>query len=190
MTDTLSPTRTRCQPLQLGAAASRMIAAGLALAAAGIGAGCALGLGSPEWRGVFFHAYLVGFVFYLSITLGALFFVTIHHLCRSGWSVTLRRLAEAIGGNMALMAVLFVPLCWPGELYPWARPEAVADDKLLAMKAGYLNPGAFLARCLGYFAVWGFLAWFLRSRSIRQDASGDAGSPWPWSGSAAPESWP
>ena len=162
------------EAVQLGAAGPRMIAVGLVLAAAGIGAACALGLGAPEARKVFFHAYLVGFVFYLSITLGALFFVLLHHLCRAGWSVTLRRLAEGLCGNIGLMTILFLPiLLGLDELYEWAVPHAAAHDKLLAAKAAYLNPTAFAARSIVYFAVWGFLGWFLRSRSLRQDATGD-----------------
>ncbi len=74
---------------------------------------------------LFYHAYLVAFVFYLTITLGSLFFVLLHHLSRAGWSVTLRRLAEALSGNVALMAILFVPLAFNlQEIYPWAEQKA------------------------------------------------------------------
>ena len=70
---------------------------------------------------LFAHAYLVAFTFYLSIALGALFFVMLHHLSRAGWSVTLRRLAEALSANLFLLAplaLLLVP-AMPG-LYEWA----------------------------------------------------------------------
>ena len=64
----------------------------------------------------------MAFVFYLTITLGSLFFVMLHHLARAGWSVTLRRLAEAFSGNVALMAILFVPLAFNlNAIYPWAE---------------------------------------------------------------------
>ena len=79
-----------------------MIAPALIAAAAGGGVAWYCGRGfanAPTYYAfspVFYHAYLVAFVFYLTITLGALFFVMLHHLARSGWSVTLRRLAEAL----------------------------------------------------------------------------------------------
>ncbi len=47
----------------------------------------------------FFHAYLVSFCFYLSISLGGLFFVALQHASRAGWSVAVRRVAEIIAAN-------------------------------------------------------------------------------------------
>jgi len=99
-----------------------MIVPGLILAA--VGAVLAVACGLRSGSTIFFHAYLVAFVFYLTITLGSLFFVLLHHLSRAGWSVTLRRLAEALGGNVVLMAVLFLPIVFGlSEIYPWAEPQ-------------------------------------------------------------------
>ena len=123
---------------------------------------------------MFAHAYLVAFTFYLSIALGALFFVMLHHLSRAGWSVTLRRVAEALSANLIFLAplgLLLLPSMF--ELDEWSRPGAAYVDPKLAAKVAYLNPTAFMLRMAGYFIVWVFLAWFFRSRSIRQDASGD-----------------
>ncbi len=122
---------------------------------------------------LFAHAYLVAFTFYLSIALGALFFVMLHHISRAGWSVTLRRLAEALSANLFLLAplaLLLAPAIF--GLYEWAVPESVGR-RLLGDKATYLTPPWFMLRLAGYFAVWVFLAWYFRSRSIRQDADGE-----------------
>ena len=78
---------------------------------------------------LFYHAYLVAFVFYLTITLGSLFFVLLHHLARAGWSVTLRRLAEALSGNVALMAILFVPLAFNLQEFTPGRNKRPANIK-------------------------------------------------------------
>ena len=48
---------------------------GLVLAVIGAAVAVVCGLGSGTSRSIFFHAYLVAFVFYLTITLGSLFFV-------------------------------------------------------------------------------------------------------------------
>jgi hypothetical protein len=163
-------------PMRLGAPGSRMIAAGLVLAAVGFGAACALGLADPPSQKIFWHAYLVSFTFFLSITLGALFFVMLHHLSRAGWSVTVRRLSEGLSGNVALMALLFLGLLpGLGTLYEWAHPGAAARLGILPDKAAYLSPAAFVLRFAVYFAVWGGLTWLLRRRSIAQDATGDVG---------------
>jgi hypothetical protein len=153
--------------------AARMSVPGAVLAVVGVGAAWGLAIRAPQTHSLFYHAYLVAYAFYLSITLGALFFVMLHHLSRAGWSVTLRRPAEALAGNIGLMGVLAVPLLLEvSDVYGWAQP-GVAADAARSAKAAYLSPNAFLIRLVAYFAVWGFLAWYLRSRSIRQDADGD-----------------
>jgi len=120
------------------------------------------------------HTYLVSFAFYLSLSLGGLFFVLLQHCTRAGWSVTVRRLAEALARNLELMAALTLPvLLGLHSLYHWSHPETVAGDPVLAGKAGYLNPVFFAIRLAVYFAVWTLLAWYFFARSTRQDGSGD-----------------
>ena len=80
----------------------------------------------------FYHAYLVNFAFFLSIALGALFFVLIQHLTRAGWSVTVRRIAEVLAAAMPALAVGFAPIAIAvlvnhGELYPWANESGRHD---------------------------------------------------------------
>ena len=115
--------------LRLGPAVQQMFVPGLVLAAVGFRRVRPLRLQVICRHALFYHAYLVAFVFYLTITLGSLFFVMLHHLARAGWSVTLRRLAEALSGNVALMAMLFLPLAFGlQEIYPWAKPPAAAPS--------------------------------------------------------------
>jgi hypothetical protein len=121
----------------------------------------------------FYASYLVAWLFAVSIALGGLFFVLLHHAVRAGWSTVVRRLAEHLAATMPLLAVLFVPVAVGlAELYPWARPEA-AGDPLLAAKAGWLSPGFFLVRAAVVLGAWSLLAWWFRRRSLAQDGSGD-----------------
>lgn len=79
-------------------------------------------LGSPAWRERLEASYLVAFAFYLSITLGALFFVVVQHLAKAGWSVAVRRVAEGLALNVGLCLLLFLPvLPMAGKLYPWMQ---------------------------------------------------------------------
>jgi hypothetical protein len=128
----------------------------------------------------FFHAYLVSFSFYLSISLGALFFVVLHHACRAGWSVSVRRVSEVLAANTLLMAVLFLPILIPvllgsTALYEWCDPEVVRGDHVLEGKQSYLNLPFFALRAVVYFGVWGGLTWYFWRRSLEQDKSGDVG---------------
>lgn len=122
----------------------------------------------------FFQAYLVSFCFFLSLSLGGLFFVMLQHLTRSGWSVALRRLAEVVAVNAVLMVLLFIPvILGMRHLYHWTHAEAAAHDHLLAWKRPYLNVPFFLGRCTFYFALWGVLASYFWRRSVEQDATGE-----------------
>ena len=129
----------------------------------------------------FYLSYLVGYMGALSICLGALFFVMIQHITRAGWSVVPRRVAENITAALPVMLVLFIPIIvgFDEHIYHhWSHavtdPNADGYDAVIAGKAGYLNKTFFFVRAVIYFAVWIGLAWFFRSRSIKQDETGDA----------------
>jgi hypothetical protein len=126
--------------------------------------------------GAFVRSYLVSYCFYLSLTLGALFFVILQHLTRSGWSVVVRRLAETVAADVTILAVLFIPIVLGAQgLFAWTQPDLAGHDALLRGKLPYLNLAFFLVRCVIYFAVWIALAWYFRRNSIAQDATGDPG---------------
>lgn len=125
-------------------------------------------------RGPAFGSYLVAYMLMLSLALGSLFFVILHHITGAKWSVTLRRLAEGTASTLPLFAILFIPVViGMKDLFVWSRPEVVEVDKLVQDKAGYLNTTFFLIRAVVYFAVWSLTAIFFAKRSLAQDA-GDA----------------
>lgn len=124
----------------------------------------------------FFRSYLVSYCYWLSLALGALFFVMLQHLTRASWSVVLRRLAETVAAALPLLGLLFLPLLIPlltgrGRLFPWAAPGS--GDALLEAKRPFLNPAFFVLRWAGYFAVWCWLARYLLALSLAQDRSGE-----------------
>jgi hypothetical protein len=159
---------------QLGDAPNRIVSIAGSLGVLGLVASGVLGFTGGADPARFYLSYLVAFMFFLSLTLGALFFVLIQHLTRAGWSVVIRRFAEGFAANSFLMAVLAMPiLLGMGSLYEWTRPEAVAHSALLAGKAPYLNQTFFLIRLAVYFLVWIGLSQYFFSRSVRQDTTGD-----------------
>jgi hypothetical protein len=118
----------------------------------------------------FFHSYLVAYEFWLTLALGALFFVMLHHLVSARWSIVLRRLSETIAQIIPFMAVLFIPiLIGLPYLYEWSHKESVAADALLRWKSSYLNVIFFIIRAVFYFAVWSYLARRLYKISLEQD---------------------
>jgi len=128
----------------------------------------------------FAYAYLTNFCFFVSIALGALFFVMSQHLTRAGWSVTIRRIAEYVASLVVLMLILFIPillLVLSGSPFPfeWNPESWVANagemSEIYSKKANYLNSLFFSARGIIYFVVWIGIAVFLLRNSLKQDQS-------------------
>ena len=143
----------------------------------------------------FAHIYLVNFAFVLTMCIGCLFFVTISHLTRAGWNVTLRRIAELYAQCIPVLFVLFLPILIPllfssDSLYVWNQngwslhgaEESViaelnkADAKLPPLeqlKSAFLNKTFFAIRWVVYFCIWGGMATFFLRTSLNQDQSGN-----------------
>ncbi len=156
-------------------AGGRRLMLGSALAgAAGLLLTLLGGLASPREA---LLAYLIAFVYWLGLSLGAVSLVLANHAAGARWNVTVRRIGESAGAVAPLFLLLFLPLLL-GARHVWfwvAPPEPVGKElhELLQHKHAYLNLGAFTVRALIYFAVWGAIAWRLRSLSLRQDETGD-----------------
>jgi hypothetical protein len=160
----------------LDALGPRLVRAGLATGAVMLAASAAMAWLVPGGWDRMLRSYLVAFVFFLSVSLGALFFVLLQHLVRAGWSVVVRRLAETLAMNLPLLAILAVPvLLGVGGLYEWADPRALAGDAVLRGKQPYLNVPFFAGRLAIYFAIWTFLARYFWVRSTTQDRTGELG---------------
>jgi hypothetical protein len=170
----------------------RTIPIALIVGAIGIGASAAVSLSLGGGIERFYNIYLVNFNFLLSIAIGCLFFVTVTHLVRAGWSVTVRRLSEFYAACLTPMFLLFLPilmtvLSGSDSVYPWVKSgysvhidseaEAVVKGEVIAppieiLKASYLNPTWFTIRVITYFVIWTILAWFFLRTSLKQDETG------------------
>lgn len=125
----------------------------------------------------FLHSYLTSFTFFISISLGSLFLVMIHHITRSSWGTTLRRIPETFSSYLWVFALLFIPiLIGMTTLFPWTQEQYNAFyEGLREHKAPYLNIPFFVARNIIYFAIWAFLGYKLYKNSVKMDETGDWG---------------
>jgi hypothetical protein len=123
----------------------------------------------------FGYAWLTAFMVTLSLTLGALFLVLMHHLFDAGWSVPIRRFCEHLACLSApVMLVLWIPIgLLAVKLYPWMGMQGAPDHALHAKWPLFTTPGFYLIS-LGCFGVWYLIAHQLRKWSLRQDESGSA----------------
>jgi hypothetical protein len=150
---------------------NRLPVIGAVCALLGAGACAILGAGNPKQ---FFFSWLVSFLFFLSLALGALFFVLIQYAAQGGWGIVLRRIGETIFATLPVMAALFLPLLFGlRDLYSWSAPGAAEHDALLRWKAPFLNVEFFLIRAAVYFGCWSFIALLYYRGSRSQDATGD-----------------
>jgi hypothetical protein len=154
------------------------IVAGAAIAAA-VGIALLIGGAFVDGRRTLL-AYLASYNFVVSTAVGALIFLMICHAMNAGWPTLLRRLTEAMVSLLPLCVLLFIPiLAGMPVLYPWMRPEAIADPHVrhvVAERALYLNPLGFVGRAAAYFAVWIFVGFLLRRWSRPRDAAAAATS--------------
>ncbi len=118
----------------------------------------------------FFHAYLIGFLFWLGVTLGSMAFLMLHYLTGGAWGIVTRRTFESATRTLPILAVLFIPLAFGlPYLYDWAHADRRLHDDLLRHRAAYMNPTMFLIRAVIYFAIWITFAYFLNRWSRDED---------------------
>lgn len=131
-----------------------------------------IGAAFSSLRDQFFHAYLLGFMFWLGISLGSMAFLMIQHLTGGKWGMVIRRQLEAAVKVLPLMLVLFIPIAAAGipHLYgAWLHPDP-KDAHLVMMSHSYLTPGGYVGRAVIYFAIWIGLAFVLNRWSVEQDS--------------------
>ena len=127
----------------------------------------------------FFFAYLTGWSFLLTTSLGGLFFLVFNHLTRAHWSVVINRINEGLVWAFPLLFLLGLPLLFGmHDLYHWTHaelydPNSPKYDEVLAGKRAYLNVEFWSVRMVVYFAVWTLISYRLYTFSLRQDVDPD-----------------
>jgi hypothetical protein len=126
----------------------------------------------------FAFSWLLAFMFFLSLCMGAMFLVIAHHLFDAGWSVPYRRFCEHLAALLfPWMAFLFIPIALlaPHGLYAWmgTKLQEHPDHALLAKSPIFSIPGFYIisGAC---FLVWWIWSNRLRYWSIEQDKTGAA----------------
>jgi len=148
---------------------------GIAVALVLLGGG-ALGWAFTKDASLGWSSYLIGAFFALGLGVFGAAWLAILYLARGTWSVTMRRIPEAMtawllpGGVLALAVGLGAR-----SLYHWSHVEAVKADPILLAKSPFLNMTMFWALAGGSLLLWvAFAAAFVRV-SRRQDSAGGIG---------------
>jgi hypothetical protein len=142
-----------------------------------LGAGIILGaisiVGGVLSPGDFFRSYLMGYLFWLGLTLGSMAILMLQYLTAGAWGIMTRRTLESASRTLPLCVLLFIPIAVGiPRLYDWAHSDLVANEYVLRHRHIYMNPSMFIARAVVYFAIWGTFAYFLNKWSAEQDEKG------------------
>jgi magnesium-transporting ATPase (P-type) len=118
-------------------------------------------------------AYLIGVFYALGLGVFGAAWLGILYLSRADWSVTMRRVPEAmtawlVPGGLLAMGVAF----GAHTLYHWSHVEVVAADPLLTHKAPFLNLTMFAVLNGVSLVLWVLFAALMVGTSHRQDREG------------------
>lgn len=122
-------------------------------------------LQSKPWSALYVSAF-----FFFMIALGTLVFYAIQIAAQAGWSPVLFRVMEGITAYLlpgSIIVVLIVVFAGT-HFFPWQNEELVAEDKILQLKAGYLNLPFFIVRAIIYLIGWNVYRYFARKYSVEQ----------------------
>lgn len=113
-------------------------------------------------------ALLLNSVNFLTIGLGATFFLAIHIISQSGWHISIQRIPEAISMYLPFGAIFMIIMLFGlDHVFHWTHE--IHHDPIIADKEPYLNVPFFIARLFVYLAIWISLTYILRRISKKSD---------------------
>ncbi len=117
--------------------------------------------------------------YFTAISLCGTFFMAFNYLAQAGWSVSIKRVAEAQTGFLKFGMLGMILIFWFGhhDLYHWTHsqfydPNSPEYDHILAGKSGFLNIPFFVTRLFAYAAIWIGFTYILRKHSLMEDQEG------------------
>ena len=159
------------RPARLSFSLVSKAAAGVAVL---VGAGAFFSAYAGGHAELAWSAYLIGAFYALGLGVFGTIWIAITNVTKGVWSVTMRRIPEAMtawilpGGVLALLAVAL----GAHSLYHWSHAEAVAADALLQHKAPFLNAGLLYVLVGASVAVWLVFTRLIVGHSRKQDQTG------------------
>lgn len=121
--------------------------------------------------------FLLNNYYFLSLSIGSVFFIAIQYITQSGWSAMFKRIPEAMGGYFPVAAVAMLILTFGSPyIYHWTHHEELANDITASHKSSYLNIPFFIIRVLIFFGAWIYMYNLLRKESLKEDLAGGVDS--------------
>ncbi len=138
----------------------------------------------------FWAVLLQNSTYWLLTVNAAMFFICVTTMAMGGWQVALRRVPEAISSVVPILGIItfiiLMAIVWGGrtDIYHWLDKDAVAADKILNGKKGFLNPVFFTVWSAISIGLWSLLGRKMRAMSLESDKHGtmdyETGKKWVW----------
>ena len=111
--------------------------------------------------------------YFMSVTIGAVFWMALQAITQSGWSAAFVRIPQAMSNYLVISFVLWLFMFFGlHDLYHWSHHDAVMHDPILLHKEPYLNIPFFTIRFVAFFAIWIFLTQRIKKLSLEEDKIG------------------
>jgi hypothetical protein len=131
-------------------------------------AGFLTGNGTRTWANLLLNNY-----YFMSITIGATFWMALQSITQSGWSAEFIRIPQAMSNYLIVSFVLWIFMFFGlHDLYHWTHADAVRNDAILLHKEPYLNIPFLAVRFVIFFALWIFLTQRIKRLSLQEDKFG------------------
>ena len=120
----------------------------------------------------FWSSFLLNAFYFLTLALGSLVFLSIHHIANAGWSAVLRRIPEAMTAYLPFgAATMLLTFFGRKSIYEWSH-GLNQTSTAMQVKSAFLTTPFFYARMFIILAVWLIFARWLRLESERHEADG------------------
>ncbi|WP_426492846.1 quinol:cytochrome C oxidoreductase [Hymenobacter sp. 102] len=152
-----------------------------AAAAHGAAHGAAEHHGSAPWLKRLIVSLWHSNVFFTGVAAIGTVFVAIQYVAYAGWSVLIKRVAEALSAwlipGLVIMVVVFGISYFTHDIFHWTTPGIMDPksenyDAIIAGKSGFLNLPFYIARMVIFLGLWAFFTKKLRDLSLAEDLNG------------------
>jgi hypothetical protein len=135
------------------------------------------------------RSWLLGFIFWAGIGIGAIGLIILQYLTGGAWGVVIRRTLEAASRTLPVIIVLFLPIAFGvTRLYEWTH--FAPTDHVIEHRGWYMTVSGWTMRSVIYFAIFGVMVYLLNKWSANQDKSADFEEAAGWLGRATAFSGP
>ena len=118
-------------------------------------------------------------LFFVGVSAVGTVFMAINYVAYAGWSVIIKRIAEALSAWIIPGGVIMVVVFLIGrhDIFHWTQegimdPKSVHYDAVIAGKGGFLSVPFYLIRMVSYLVIWATFSWKLRQLSLQEDLHG------------------